>query len=210
MLSESSRALSRTLGSGQWRQMKAALSWGGILLEEWQGWDEWWSYGGLMPGLSLLGRLTGFSPRPLAWDHSQLGSCSTSLTGMTTYVWRFSNAWHHACQARARMTYFGRLLPELVHRVELASLGTWGLGLISRLCSSGPGRIESGQSSSFLQKPQVSLSCRHLQVNWGTAVDDWYWSSPCQRLGFAWCAISQAWDWGCGPPSFLHLVPFWA
>ena len=64
------------------------------------------------------------------------------------------------------MTYFGRLLPELVHRVELASLGTWGLGLISRLCSSGPGRIESGQSSSFLQKPQVSLSCRHLQVNW--------------------------------------------
>lgn len=159
MLSESSRALSRTLGSGRWRQMKVMSSWGGILLEEWQGWDEWWSYGGLMPGLSLPGRLTGFSPRPLAWDHSQLGSCSTSLTGMTTYVWRFSNAWHRACQARARMTYFGRLLPEPF--IEL-SWPLWEPGALAWSPGSAP--LDLGG----LNQVRVLVSCRNHK--WATPV----------------------------------------
>ena len=111
-----------------------------------------------MPGLSLLGWLTGFSLRPLAWAHSQLGSCSTSLTGMTTYVWRFSNAWHHACQGLGWHILAGCFQNSFI---EL-SWPLWEPGALGWSPGSAPPDLGG------LNQVRVLISCRNHK--WATPV----------------------------------------
>lgn len=121
-----------------------------------------------MPGVFLLGWLSGFFLSLVLWPHGQLGPCFPSLTGMTTRVWLFSNVWHCACQARSRVAYVGLLLVEPFHRVENWLRLEAGALTVSRPWSSGPER--------YLSQARIPVSCRnwwvsqppyrHLQVNW--------------------------------------------
>lgn len=101
-LSEVFRVLSRSLGPGQRRRGENYTTQCVISLEE--GWGYWWegamvklwqSHAVYVPARPTVRALF----EAVAWAHDELGPCSTSLTGMTTCVWHFSNAWHHACQS---------------------------------------------------------------------------------------------------------------
>lgn len=83
-----------------------------------------------MPCMSLLGQLSEFFLRLVAWAPSQL----LHFPNWHDYLCLApQQAWHHACQARAGMAYFGQLPAELVHRVE-----NWPL-LEARTLISSPG-----------------------------------------------------------------------